>query len=163
MELIEIKAALGAGQPAYRARQIYDSVYRRRVAGLEAISNLPKPLRARLAADFPLGLPEVVHRYDSTDGTRRYLLRLADSKTVETVWMPEGERSTICISSQVGCPVDCRFCLTALMGFERSLTAGEIVGQVLRVRIEQSLTTNQDRVNIWRMGQGEPPLNRPNR
>ena len=67
------------------------------------------------------------------DGTRRYLLRLADSRTVESVLMPEDNRDTICISSQVGCPVDCKFCLTALMGLERNLTAGEIVGQVLYV------------------------------
>jgi 23S rRNA (adenine2503-C2)-methyltransferase len=109
-----------------------------------------------LIEEFPLGLPVVDRQYESSDGTRRYLLRLADGKTVETVWMPEGERSTICISSQVGCPVDCKFCLTALMGLERSLTAGEIVGQVLRVGF------HTDRVNIVMMGQGEPLLNLPN-
>jgi 23S rRNA (adenine2503-C2)-methyltransferase len=137
-------------------------VYRRHAPDLGSISNLPKALRSRFETDLPLGLPSVERRYDSADGTRRYLLKLADGKTVETVWMPEGERSTICISSQVGCPVDCKFCLTALLGLERSLSAGEIVGQVLRVMIEQSLTTNQDRVNIVMMGQGEPLLNLAN-
>jgi 23S rRNA (adenine2503-C2)-methyltransferase len=107
MELADIQAALGAGHPSFRARQIYDAVYRQRIADLSGISNLPKPLRARLSGDLPLGLPEVERSYDSADGTVRFLLRLADGKTVETVWMPEDDRATICISSQIGCPVDC--------------------------------------------------------
>ncbi len=156
MELVDLQTALGPAEPRFRARQIYDAVYRLRVTELGGISNLPKPLRARLAKEFPVGLPEIVRRYDSSDGTRRYLLRLDDGKTVETVWMPEGERSTICISSQVGCPVDCKFCLTALMGLERNLTAGEIVGQVLRIGLPT------ERVNIVMMGQGEPLLNLAN-
>ena len=166
MELVDLVAALGKSQPPYRARQIYDAVYRLRVTDLTAISTLPKGLRDRLATELPLGLPEVARRFDSSDGTHRYLLALADGKTVETVWMPEGDgersRSTICISSQVGCPVNCGFCLTALMGLERNLTAGEIVGQVLRVAAENKLEANADRVNIVMMGQGEPLLNLPN-
>jgi 23S rRNA (adenine2503-C2)-methyltransferase len=159
MELTDIQQALGTAEPGFRGRQIYEAVYRRRVTDLADISNLPKALRTKLASDFGLGLPEIERRYDSADGTRRYLLRLDDGKTVETVWMPEGERSTICISSQVGCPVDCKFCLTALMGLERHLTAGEIAGQVLRVAADNSLEANADRVNIVMMGQGEPLLN----
>jgi 23S rRNA (adenine2503-C2)-methyltransferase len=162
MELTDIQQALGDAEPAFRARQIYEAVYRQRVTELASISNLPKALRVKLRADLPLGLPEIERRYDSTDGTRRYLLRLHDGKTVETVWMPEGERSTICISSQVGCPVDCKFCLTALMGLERHLSAGEIAGQVLRVAADNSLEANADRVNIVMMGQGEPLLNLAN-
>lgn len=162
MELTDIQQALGATEPGFRARQIYEAVYRRRVTHVKEISNLPKPLRARLEVELPLGLPEIERRYDSTDGTRRYLLKLADGKTVETVWMPEGERSTICISSQVGCPVDCKFCLTALLGLERHLTAGEIAGQVLRVASDNGLEANADRVNIVMMGQGEPLLNLTN-
>jgi len=158
MELADLVSALGPDQPAFRARQIYDAVYRRKVADAAGISNLPKPLRDRI----DLGLPTIERRYDSIDGTRRYLLRLADGKTVETVWMPEGDRSTICISSQVGCPVNCQFCLTALMGLERNLTAGEIVGQVLRVAADNHLEASVDRVNIVMMGQGEPLLNLPN-
>jgi len=158
MELEDLRAALGPKQPAFRAKQIYDAVYRRRVCDLEEVSNLPKDLRGAL----PVGVPAVEKRYESSDGTRRYLLRLADGKTVETVWMPEGERSTICISSQVGCPVNCQFCLTALLGLERNLTAGEIVGQVLRVAADNGLEANADRVNIVMMGQGEPLLNLPN-
>jgi 23S rRNA (adenine2503-C2)-methyltransferase len=162
MELTDIQQALGTSEPAFRAKQIYEAVYRRRITDVARISNLPKPLRARLGSDLPVGLPEIERRYDSTDGTRRYLLKLADGKTVETVWMPEGERSTICISSQVGCPVDCKFCLTALLGLERHLTAGEIAGQVLRVAADNSLEANTDRVNIVMMGQGEPLLNLAN-
>jgi len=162
MELTDIQQALGSVEPAFRARQIYEAVYRRRVTDPAGISNLPKALRARLSSDLPLGLPRIDRRYDSTDGTRRYLLRLADGKTVETVWMPEGERSTICISSQIGCPVDCKFCLTALLGLERHLTAGEIAGQVLTVAADNSLAANSDRVNIVMMGQGEPLLNLAN-
>ncbi len=159
MELPELQRALGPSHPPFRARQIYDAVYRRKVVDLADISDLPKPLRDKLAAELPVGLPGIEKRYGSTDGTRRYLLRLADGKTVETVWMPEEERSTICISSQVGCPVNCGFCLTALMGLERNLTAGEIVGQVLRVAADNALEANADRVNIVLMGQGEPLLN----
>ena len=158
MELADIRAALGPDQPPFRARQLYDAVYRQRVSDLAGISNLPKPLRERLSDDMPLGLPEVERRYDSADGTVRYLLRLDDGKTVESVWMPEDNRATICISSQIGCPVDCKFCLTALLGLERSLTAGEIVGQVLRVAGAFAVS----RLNIVMMGQGEPLLNLAN-
>ena len=96
------------------------------------------------------------------DSTERYLLELEDGRTVETVLMPEEGRDTICISSQVGCPVNCRFCLTALLGLERNLTAGEIVGQVLFVMGAHQLSTPADRLNIVMMGMGEPLLNLAN-
>ncbi len=159
LELGEMEALLGADQPKFRAQQIYDAVYRRRVAGLDGITNLPKPLRERLSSEAALGLPEIERVYDSSDGTRRYLLKLSDGKTVEMVWMPEATRATVCISTQVGCPVNCGFCLTALMGLERNLTAGEIAGQVLRVASDRGFTSNVDRLNIVMMGQGEPLLN----
>jgi 23S rRNA (adenine2503-C2)-methyltransferase len=155
MEVADIAAALGPKHPRFRARQIYEAVYRQRVTDLHRVSTLPKLLRE----EFPVGVPEVERVFDSADGTRRYLLKLADGKTVETVWMPEGERSTVCISTQVGCPVDCKFCLTALLGLERNLSAGEIVGQVLRVAADRGLEANVDRLNIVMMGQGEPLLN----
>src|SRR5206468_443203 len=123
---------------------------------------LPAALRDDLAARHGVGMPSIAQLYESTDGTRRYLLGLDDGKTVETVLMPEGERDTICISSQVGCPVDCKFCMTALLGLERSLTAGEIVGQVLLVARENRLRQDGGRLNIVMMGQGEPLLNLPN-
>jgi 23S rRNA (adenine2503-C2)-methyltransferase len=158
MEVAEIEAVLGSKHPAFRARQIYEAVYRQRVTDLRGVSNLPKSLRD----EFPVGIPEIERQFASTDGTIRYLLKLADGKTVETVWMPEAERSTVCISTQVGCPVDCKFCLTALLGLERNLTAGEIVGQVLRVAADRGLEANVDRLNIVLMGQGEPLLNLTN-
>src|SRR5579872_6673486 len=158
MEVADIAAALGPNHPRFRAMQIYQAVYRQRVTDLQRVSTLPKPLRE----EFPVGVPEIDRQFDSTDGTRRYLLKLADGKTVETVWMPEGERSTICISTQVGCPVDCKFCMTALLGLERNLTAGEIVGQVLLVAQDNQLGEDGGRLNIVMMGQGEPLLNLAN-
>jgi 23S rRNA (adenine2503-C2)-methyltransferase len=162
MELSEIEAALGPGQPRYRARQVYEAVYHRQVPDLVQISTLPAGLRTDLASRHPVGLPGIARLYTSADGTRRYLLELDDGRTVETVLMPEEARDTICISSQVGCPVDCKFCMTALMGLERNLTAGEIVGQVLLVARENQLLRDGSRLNIVVMGMGEPLLNLPN-
>ncbi len=153
---------MGASLPAYRARQIYDAVYRQKVADLVQISTLPASLRKELSSKLSLGLPELAAEYSSADGTRRYLLSLDDRRTIETVLMPEERRDTICISSQVGCPVNCRFCLTALLGLERNLTPGEIVGQVLFVMRTHRLSTASDRLNIVMMGMGEPLLNLPN-
>src|ERR1035438_9968752 len=131
MDLAGLREALGPEQPAFRARQIYEAIYRQQAADPIRISTLPLEVRRELAGRHPVGLPGIDKVYESVDGTRRYLLRLEDGRTVETVLMPEDQRDTVCISSQVGCPVDCKFCMTALMGLERNLTAGEIVGQVL--------------------------------
>jgi 23S rRNA (adenine2503-C2)-methyltransferase len=161
MELSDLRILLGLEQPAYRSRQLFDALYRKDVANLSEISELPQVLRNQLVTSTVLGLPELESRFDSVDGTRRYLLRLADNRTVEAVLMPEVGRDTICISSQVGCPVDCKFCLTALMGLERSLTAGEIVGQVLHIARENGLKPSEGRMNIVMMGMGEPLLNLP--
>ena len=166
MELSELRDVLPAGQPGYRAAQIYRAIYREKVGDLVQISTLPAQIRSELSEHAELGLPQLDRRYDSIDGTRRYLLRLQDARTVETVLMPEGDRDTVCISSQVGCPVDCKFCMTALMGLERSLTAGEIVGQVLFVARENNLLASDrhaenKRFNIVMMGMGEPLLNLP--
>jgi 23S rRNA (adenine2503-C2)-methyltransferase len=162
MELAEIREALGPRHPQFRATQIYAALYRQRVDDLAQVSTLPAGLRQELAGRRRVGLPEIDRRYESSDGTRRYLLRLEDARTVETVLMPEGERDTICISSQVGCPVDCKFCMTALMGLERNLTAGEIVGQVLLVARDNGLLGERSRLNVVMMGQGEPLLNLDN-
>jgi 23S rRNA (adenine2503-C2)-methyltransferase len=162
MDLSELHEALGPDQPRYRARQLYDAIYRGDAPGLVQISTLPVRMREDLAQRHALGIPEVERLYQSADGTRRYLLKLSDGRTVETVLMPEGERDTICISSQVGCPVECKFCMTALMGLERSLSAGEIVGQVLLVARENQLRREGGRLNIVMMGQGEPLLNLEN-
>jgi 23S rRNA (adenine2503-C2)-methyltransferase len=166
MDLPEIAAALeqaaGTALPSFRARQVYQAVYQQRVAGTDAIRTLPNDLRTRLAGALSYGLPEPSQSYTSSDGTKRYLLKLADGKSVETVLMPEGERYTFCISSQVGCPVNCQFCLTALLGLERNLTAGEIIGQILYVAAVNGLSADVSKLNVVMMGQGEPLLNLPN-
>jgi 23S rRNA (adenine2503-C2)-methyltransferase len=162
MDLADLREALGPEQPGYRAKQVYEAIYRNQASELVRISTLPAGMRANLASGHHVGLPAIEQWYQSVDGTRRYLLRLDDGRTVESVLMPEGERDTICISSQVGCPVDCKFCMTALMGLERSLTAGEIVGQVLLVARENQLRQDGGRLNVVMMGQGEPLLNLEN-
>ena len=150
-ELVEWVA--GQGEPAYRAEQIYHGLYRSRASRLEEIAGLPDRLRLALAADYRFGLPEVEREFHSADGTIRYLLRLADGQTIETVLMPEPRRDTVCVSTQVGCPVDCKFCFTALLGLTRNLTAGEIVGQTLVAG------RGDHRLNVVLMGMGEPLLN----
>jgi 23S rRNA (adenine2503-C2)-methyltransferase len=172
------------GEPAYRASQLLEAVYRQRVDSIENISTLPLPLRAKLAeSGLSVGLPRIESRFVSVDGTVRYLIACADGQTVETVWMPEGDggesddateasaiqevgrgwnRATICVSSQVGCAVDCQFCLTALLGIKRNLSAGEIAGQVLAVLNDQKASPQHDRVNLVFMGMGEPFLNYDN-
>ena len=167
MELSDLRQVLPPDEPAYRAQQVYRAIYNQKVSDLVQISTLPARIRTELAEHTELGLPVLDSRYQSTDGTRRYLLRLSDGRTVETVLMPEEDRDTVCISSQVGCPVDCKFCMTALMGLERSLTAGEIVGQVLFAARDNGLTISPNkpdsrRFNIVMMGMGEPLLNLAN-
>jgi 23S rRNA (adenine2503-C2)-methyltransferase len=162
LEVQELREALGAEQPAYRARQVYSALYRQYRASFDEITTLPASLREILKERFEIGLPDVASYFDSADGTRRYLLELADGRTVETVLMPEESRDTICISSQVGCPVDCQFCLTAKMGIERNLTAGEIVGQILLVAGRHNLDPRSSQLNVVMMGMGEPLLNLDN-
>ena len=147
------------GQPSYRGNQLYRGLYRERLGELDEMRSLPLGLRNSLARDFFAGLPGISNRFVSADGTVRYLLRLEDGKTIEAVFIPEQKRDTLCISTQVGCPVDCKFCLTALMGLERNLSAGEIVGQVLRVFTQHQLEPRKRPVNIVMMGMGEPLLN----
>ncbi len=162
LDVEEIRALLGAEHPAYRARQIYQALYQQGVSDLEAVTTLPRELRRQLSAAHRVGLPRVARRYQAADGTCRYLLALEDGRTVESVLMPEGARSTICVSTQVGCPVGCRFCMTAAMGLERNLTAGEIVGQVLLLAQQHGLEPGAQRLNVVLMGQGEPLLNLEN-
>jgi len=160
-DLNELREALGPDYPGFRAKQIYDALYQQYLPDVVRITTLPAALREDLAGRLEVGQPENERRFESVDGTRRYLLRLADQRTVETVFMPEPRRQTICISTQVGCPVDCKFCMTALMGLERNLTAGEIVGQVLYVARDNGLLREPARLNIVMMGMGEPLLNLP--
>jgi 23S rRNA (adenine2503-C2)-methyltransferase len=154
------------GEPAYRGTQLYKSIYAARRFDFAGMSDLPAPLRTRLAAAARIALPEVLRRYVSADGSVRYLLSLAVTPTdraatsarVETVFMPSEGRQTICISTQAGCAVDCKFCLTAQLGLIRNLTAGEIVAQVL-LALEDHRDSLAPRTNVVLMGQGEPLLN----
>jgi 23S rRNA (adenine2503-C2)-methyltransferase len=237
-ELTELMA--GLGQKPYRARQVFEALYKQRVATVEEMTTLAVELRVRLVEDgWQVGLPEIVQTAVSVDGTERYLMRMADGETVETVWMPDGDggergdgseaaveeaeeaesaeeavagekqipfgndskkgkdndnseggddvvgdggywsrrgdgraranfgtlaekgfrRATICISSQVGCAVNCQFCLTAKLGIRRNLTAGEIAGQVAAVLNRHRIQIGKDRINLVFMGMGEPFLN----
>ena len=158
-EMEELLVAMG--EPRYRGLQLYHALYRERRFDLDRITSFPRALRERLALQFQATLPEVEQVYRSGDGTARYLLRLADGKKIECVYMPEVSRKTLCISTQVGCPVDCKFCLTGVMGFTRNLTAGEIVGQVLRLCAENHWPAGE-KLNLVFMGMGEPMLNYEN-
>src|SRR6266850_2196309 len=123
-ELVEFSGELGL--PAYRGRQLFAALQHRRLRSFEEISDLPKELRARLSEVATASSLTVESRYVSADGTRRYLMKTHDNLPVETVFIPEERRDTICFSSQSGCPLQCTFCLTAQLGLLRSLTAGEI-------------------------------------
>ena len=170
--LIEAMAALG--EKPYRGRQLADALYRQRVSDLDEITTLPRALRDRIAeAGWEIGRPRIAESFRSVDGTERYLIETG-GQTVETVWMPEGDesaeeaedsessgwkRATICVSSQIGCAVNCQFCLTAKLGLQRNLTAGEIAGQVVAVLERHAVELNKNRVNLVFMGMGEPFLN----
>ena len=203
------------GQKPYRAKQVWEALYKQRVVSVEDITTLPQAFRDELmTAGYSIGMPEIVQTARSVDGTERYLMRMADGETVETVWMPDGDggergdgseaadeeageqvdpaeavatsgywanrgngralsnfgtlatqgfrRATICISSQVGCAVNCQFCLTAKLGIKRNLTAGEIAGQVAAVLNRHKIQIGKDRINLVFMGMGEPFLNYEN-
>jgi 23S rRNA (adenine2503-C2)-methyltransferase len=142
------------GVERFRARQIFRWIYRRGVSDVDAMTDLPRELRATLAADFTLTMPAVIGRERSIDGTEKFLLRLHDGRQIESVFIPDTPAMTFCISTQVGCAMACAFCLTGKMGLVRNLTAGEIVGQV-RVLID-ALDMRDQRFNIVLMGMGEP-------
>jgi len=182
----------GLGEPAYRAEQIYLWLYRRRARTIAEMTDLGRGIRDALAAAYDLRWPEVVERGHSQDGTIKYLFRLDDGATVESVYIPEDRRRTICISTQAGCPLKCTFCLTGISGYKRNLKPWEILGQVATVMHEtaelggaRSAATSeggfrggrerpsQSRVsappdlkgrawNIVVMGMGEPLLNYDN-
>lgn len=182
-----------AGEPAWRGKQLAEAMYRQRLADINEITTLPKPLRQRLADEgWQVGRPRIAQVFQSVDGTERYLVEGQgaglEGETVETVWMPEGDdgetgdgsepdetggpekegqektwrRATICVSSQVGCAVNCQFCFTAKLGLQRNLSAGEIAGQVVAVFARQGVEVGRDRVNLVFMGMGEPFLNYDN-
>jgi 23S rRNA (adenine2503-C2)-methyltransferase len=149
-------------QPAFRATQIYKSVYQLWFDDFEMMTDLPKALRSSLSEEWNIKLPPVHRRFDSLDGTRRYLVRLDDGELAETVFIPEEHRSTICISSQIGCALACTFCLTGQLGLTRHLTAGEIAAQVLIAQRDNLSWEMRDSFNIVLMGMGEPLHNYDN-
>lgn len=175
-ELVE-----SSGEPAYRARQLFEAMYGQRLESPEEISTLPQSFRrSLLEKGYTMGQPKIEKRFVSQDGTVRYLIEFDDGESVETVWMPEGDRgeagdgtaagdeeeqgrgrqrATVCVSSQVGCAVGCEFCLTAQLGVKRNLTAGEIVGQIIAVLNDQHAFPGRERLNLVFMGMGEPLLN----
>ena len=148
--------------PPFRAMQIYKSVYHRWFDDFALMTDLPKTFRASLADEWDIKLPAVHRRFDSADGTRRYLVRLSDGEFAETVFIPEEHRSTICISSQIGCALACTFCLTGQLGLTRHLGAGEIVSQVLIAQRDNLSWESRDSFNIVLMGMGEPLHNYDN-
>ena len=155
LERPALEVALEAGgRERFRARQIFQWIYRRGVTDVDAMTDLSRDLRATLRNEFALRTPAVVHRDQSIDGTQKFLLQLADGRTIESVFIPDTPSMTFCISTQVGCAMACAFCLTGKMGLVRNLTAGEIVGQV-RVLVE-ALAMRDVRFNIVLMGMGEP-------
>jgi 23S rRNA (adenine2503-C2)-methyltransferase len=155
MELGELEQALEAmGRPRFHARQLYRWVHRRAVTDFAAMTDLGVALRGELASTFTVTTPEVVRKDVSADGTTKFLLRLADGKLIESVFIPDTPSMTFCVSTQVGCAMKCAFCLTGKMGLERNLTAGEIAGQV-RV-LARELNMLDTPFNIVLMGMGEP-------
>ena len=155
MELPELEHALEAlGHPRFHARQIFQWVYRRGITDFALMSDLGRELRAELAAAFTMGTPDVVRSERSEDGTAKFLLRLADGKQIESVFIPDTPSMTFCVSTQVGCAMKCGFCLTGKMGIDRNLTPGEIAGQVRVLAGELGMLDS--RFNIVLMGMGEP-------
>jgi 23S rRNA (adenine2503-C2)-methyltransferase len=155
LERPALEAALAArGLPRFRARQIFHWVYRRGVTDVGLMTDLPRALRTALAGALTLTMPALVHREQSIDGTQKFLLRLADGRQIESVYIPDTPAMTFCISTQVGCAMACAFCLTGKMGLTRHLTAGEIIGQV-RVLVH-ALDMYDTPFNIVLMGMGEP-------
>ena len=144
------------GEPSYRAAQIFARLWLRPVRSFDDITELPKGLREALAASFVLPQLELAERQTSTDGTEKFLFRMADGQLIETVSIPDGDRITLCISSQAGCALQCAFCATGAMGFQRNLQPSEIAGQVRELRL---LSPPILPTNIVFMGMGEPMMN----
>jgi 23S rRNA (adenine2503-C2)-methyltransferase len=154
-EIVALVESLG--QPAYRGRQLATWVYAKGVGDFASMSDLPRELRERLATVAVVAPPEVAGVRASRDGSTKLELRLADGRTIQSVVMPDGDRLTLCVSTQVGCGFGCAFCLTGTMGLVRSLTAGEIVGQVWAAR--GTLAPGARLTHVVFMGMGEPLAN----
>ncbi len=142
-------------QPAYRAEQLYKWLHHHQARSFDEMSNIPKSFRVQLAEEFTIGALTLSSRQVSIDGTIKYLWKLPNGHSIESVFIPEAKRKTICISSQAGCALGCGFCATAQMGFLSNLSSGEIVEQVIRVQQDTGVKIT----NVVLMGMGEPFLN----
>ena len=168
LDRAELEAALGAlGEKPFRARQLWHWIYHRGATDFAQMTTLAKPLRAKLAEHFTVGRPHLSRDQNSLDGTRKWLLRFADGNEAETVLIPEEDRGTVCVSSQVGCTLTCKFCHTGTQKLVRNLTTAEIVAQVMTARDalgEWPTPSDGERLvsNIVLMGMGEPLFNYDN-
>ena len=151
----------GLGSKPFRARQLMSWLYKRGESDIDAMTDLAKDFRATLSSHAVVKLPEIVTTQVASDGTRKWLLSGGNGQAFETVYIPEEDRGTLCISSQVGCVLDCSFCSTAQQGFNRNLTTAEIVGQVWLANRELGWKVGENRIitNIVLMGMGEPLAN----
>jgi len=155
LELQDLEARFHTlGIERFHARQVFRWVHKRGITDPDEMSDLSRDLRLRLASEFSVTTPRIVSRSISSDGTQKFLIQLADRRSIESVFIPDTPAMTFCISSQIGCAMDCAFCLTGKMGFARNLTAGEIVAQVRLLAI--TLGLHESRFNIVLMGMGEP-------
>lgn len=162
LSLEELKAVVvEGGHPPFRAKQLYEWLYRKAALDFDEMTSLSKELRAWLAQNYEVGHPEIAEvRGGAADGSRKMLFRLPDHRVVESVLMQDKDWQTLCVSSQVGCAVDCKFCMTGFGGFRRQMTRGEIVSQYLLAR--RVINDNTPPRNMVFMGMGEPMLNLDN-
>jgi 23S rRNA (adenine2503-C2)-methyltransferase len=163
---LELFVAERLGAKPFRARQLMKWIYRRGAADFSTMSDLAQDFRAQLAEVAEIAVPQIVTEQKSNDGTRKWMLRMDEVQGIETVYIPEPDRGTLCISSQVGCAMNCSFCATAQQGFNRNLSVAEIVGQVWLAHRELALASSEDAsgrvhriTNIVFMGMGEPLAN----
>jgi 23S rRNA (adenine2503-C2)-methyltransferase len=163
---LESFVAQRLGAKPFRARQLMKWIYRRGAADFASMSDLAQDFRAQLAEVAEIAVPQIVTEQKSTDGTRKWMLRMDQVQGIETVYIPEPDRGTLCISSQVGCAMDCSFCATAQQGFNRNLNVAEIVGQVWLAHRELAQAATEDAdgrvhriTNVVFMGMGEPLAN----
>jgi 23S rRNA (adenine2503-C2)-methyltransferase len=150
------------GEKPFRAEQVMKWIYQQGVADFEQMTNLNKALRTKLQAKCEVKAPEIALQKKAADGTIKFALKLEGGQEVETVWIPDGDRATLCVSSQVGCALECTFCSTGQQGFNRNLRVSEIIGQVWRVATTIGLnndTAKRPITNVVMMGMGEPLLN----
>ncbi|MDH5543359.1 MAG: 23S rRNA (adenine(2503)-C(2))-methyltransferase RlmN [Nitrospinota bacterium] len=144
------------GEPPFRLKQLCDWLYSKSVVSIEGMTNFSKKMREKLAEKYTAEGLEIIERKESEDGTSKYLFRLKDSLSIEAVYIPDGERGTACISTQVGCKFGCAFCATGSQGFSRDLSLGEIVNQFVMLKNEESIARGRPLTNIVFMGMGEP-------